>query len=144
MKWGLFLACLVFAAGLFAQSERGNVTGVVTDSTGAVVPNVSVVLTNLATNIPERVTTTSSGEYNAPNLSPGAYRIEIAATGFKRFVEGGVTVTAGATARIDARLEIGSVGESIEVTAAAAQLQDRVADLPDPDRRQPQERFIQQ
>jgi hypothetical protein len=44
---------------LFAQSERGNITGVVTDSTGAVVPNVPVVITNRATNIPENVTTTS-------------------------------------------------------------------------------------
>ena len=123
MKWGLFLTGFALASGLFAQNERGNVTGVVTDSTGAVVPNVSVVLTNLATNIPERVTTTSSGEYNAPNLSPGAYRIEIAATGFKRFVEGGVVISAGSTARIDARLEVGSVGESIEVTASVAQLQ---------------------
>src|SRR5579863_3266685 len=123
MKWGLFVACVALSASLFAQNERGNIAGVVSDSTGALVPNVSVVITNLATNIPERVTTTSSGEYNAPNLSPGTYRIEIAATGFKRFVEGGVTLSAGSTARIDARLEVGSVGESIEVIATAAQLQ---------------------
>ncbi len=108
---------------LLAQSERGNITGVVTDATGAVIANVPVVITNVSTNIPERVTTTSSGEYNAPNLSPGSYRIEIAATGFKRFVEAGIALTAGSTARIDAKLEIGTVGESIEVQANAVQLQ---------------------
>jgi hypothetical protein len=114
----------VFSFGLlFAQSERGNITGVVTDATGAVVPNVTVVITNTATNIPETVTTTSSGEYNAPNLSPGAYQISIAAAGFKRFTEAGITLTAGSTARIDAKLEIGTLGESVEVRATAAQLQ---------------------
>jgi hypothetical protein len=118
------LSSVIFSCALlFAQSERGNITGVVTDSTGAVVPNVPVVITNQATNIPESVTTTSSGEYNAPNLAPGSYRIVVAATGFKRFVEDGVVLTAGSTARIDARLEIGTIGESIEVTAAAVQLQ---------------------
>ncbi len=118
------LSSVVFTCALlFAQSERGNITGVVTDSTGAVVPNVPVVITNQATNIPENVTTSSSGEYSAPNLTPGAYRIVISATGFKRFVEDGVILTAGSTARIDARLEIGTLGESIEVTAAAVQLQ---------------------
>ena len=118
------LSSVAFSCALlFAQSERGNITGVVTDSTGAVVPNVPVVITNHGTNIPENVTTTSSGEYSAPNLTPGAYRIVISAAGFKRFVEDGVILTAGGTARIDARLEIGTLGESVEVTAAAVQLQ---------------------
>src|SRR5215470_7211920 len=118
------LSCVVLSCALLlAQSERGNVTGVVTDSTGAVIANVPVVITNTATNVPLRVTTTSAGEYNAPNLVPGVYRIEITATGFKRFAEAGVTLTAGQTARIDAKLELGTVGESIEVQAAAVQLQ---------------------
>src|SRR5215472_10694310 len=114
---------LFFSALLLAQSERGNITGVVTDSTGAVVPNTSVVITNRATNIPLSVTTTSAGDYNAPNLAPGSYQIVISASGFKRFVENGVTLTAGSTARVDARLEIGAVGESVEVQATAVQLQ---------------------
>ncbi len=118
------LSSVLFSCALlFAQSERGNITGVVTDSTGAVVPNTPVVITNQATNIPATVTTTSSGEYNAPNLTPGTYKIVITAAGFKRFVEDSVILTAGSTSRIDARLEIGTMGESIEVTAAAVQLQ---------------------
>ena len=103
------LSSVLFSCALlFAQSERGNITGVVTDSTGAVVPNVSVVITNQRPISRRRVTTTSAGEYNAPNLSPGAYQIVIAAAGFKRFIEDGVTLTAGSTARIDAKLEIGT------------------------------------
>jgi hypothetical protein len=123
MRIRVFCGILSMSAVLLAQSERGNITGLVTDATGAVVPNVSVVITNTATNVPEHVTTTSAGEYNAPNLVPGNYRIEIAAAGFKRFTEGGIALTAGSTARVDARLELGTVGESIEVTASALQLQ---------------------
>ena len=114
---------LLSCALLVAQSERGNITGVVTDASGAVVPNVPIVITNTATNVPLRVTTTSAGEYNAANLVPGVYRIEVSATGFKRFAEAGVTLTACSTARIDAKLEVGTVGESIEVQASAVQLQ---------------------
>ena len=60
------VACAFFVcAALFAQSERGNITGGVTDSTGAVVAGVAVLITNAATGVPERVVTTSAGEYNA-------------------------------------------------------------------------------
>ena len=123
MGFRLSYSVLLVSAALFAQSERGNITGVVTDSSGAVVPNVSVTITNTATNVPERVVTTSAGEYNAANLVPGLYRIEVSASGFKRFSVAGVTLTAGSTARADARLEIGAVGESVQVQASAVQLQ---------------------
>jgi len=123
MGFRVLYCVLLVSAALFAQSERGNITGVVTDSSGAVVPNVAVTITNTATNVPERVITTSAGEYNAANLVPGVYRIEVAASGFKRFSEAGVTLTAGSTARVDAKLEIGAVGESVQVQASAVQLQ---------------------
>lgn len=123
MRCRVFCTMLFSCAALMAQSERGNITGLVTDSTGAVMPNVPVVITNTATNVPENVTTTSAGEYNAANLVPGVYRIEISTSGFKRFTEDGVTLTAGSTARADARLELGTVGETVEVTANAVQLQ---------------------
>ncbi len=95
----------------------------VTDSTGAAVANMPVTITNIATNTSEHVNTTNGGEYNAPNLSPGSYRIEIAAPGFKRFVEQGITLTAGSTLRLDAQLQVGQVSEVLEVQAQAAQMQ---------------------
>ena len=106
-----------------AQSERGNITGIVTDVSGASVPGVAVVITNLDTNTSERVTTSTGGEYNAPNLAPGKYRIEIAAAAFKRFVEQGITLTAGSTIRADAQLQVGQVSEAVEVQAQVVQLQ---------------------
>jgi hypothetical protein len=119
--------CILFfalsALAVWAQSERGNITGIVTDSTGASVPNIPVTITNVATNTSEHVSTTNGGEYNAPNLSPGKYRIEISASGFKRFVADNVTLTAGASVRQDAQLQIGQVSESIEVQAQVVQMQ---------------------
>ena len=115
--------CLVFAAVLYAQGDRGTITGTVTDSTGAPIPNVVVSIVNTATNTAVRVTSTSTGEYSVASLQPGDYRVEIAAAGFKRFVESGVRAAAGGTVRLDARLEVGQVNESVEVTAQVAGLQ---------------------
>jgi len=119
-RW--FLLPLLTVSFALAQSERGSVTGVVTDATGASVAHAPVTIISNATNISARVVTGSAGEYNAPNLSPGVYRIEIAAPGFRRFVEDGVTITAGATIRMDAQLQLGQITESIEVRAQAAQM----------------------
>ena len=71
------LIALAAATLVHAQSERGNIVGVVTDGTGANMPNVAVTIVNKSTNISTHILTTSSGEYTAPNLSHGEYRIEI-------------------------------------------------------------------
>lgn len=122
MSRKLSLAALTVLVA-FAQSERGSITGVVTDTSGAAMASVPVTITNSATNTTEHVTTTNGGEYNAPNLAPGRYTIEIGASGFKRFVEQGITVTAGSTVRLDAQLQVGQISEAIEVQAQAAQMQ---------------------
>jgi hypothetical protein len=116
-------ATLLIATIAFAQSERGNITGVITDASGANIPNAPVNIINKATNTSEHVFTTGSGGYNAANLAPGVYRVEVNAQGFRAFIEDGVTVTAGATVRIDAKLQLGQLSESIQVTAQAAQMQ---------------------
>jgi len=115
----LLLACV----SVYAQSERGVITGLITDTAGGAIANVPVLITNSATNTTERVTTTTSGEYTAPSLTPGSYRVDISATGFKRFTESNVVVSAGAAVRVDAQLQIGQVSESVEVQAQAAQIQ---------------------
>ncbi len=116
----LFLALSLFA---FAQSERGNITGSVTDPTGAHIANATVVVTNTATNTAQQVSTTNSGEYSVPNLSPGQYRVDVSTPGFRRYLQDGVTLTAGATVRIDAELQVGQISEAIEVKAQAPQMQ---------------------
>ncbi len=113
----------IFAVALWAQTERGNITGSVNDSTSAAVPNATVIITNIATNQGVTVTTTGVGDYNAPNLAPGMYRVEFSAQGFKKVVRDRMTLTAAATLRVDARLEVGQVTETIEVKSDLAQVQ---------------------
>ena len=115
----LVLGCLV-AAG---QSERGNITGIITDGSGASVAGAPVAAINRDTNSTMRSAASAAGEYNLPSLPPGNYRLEISATGFKRFVQQNIVVPAGSTVRIDARLELGQITEQIEVTAAAGTIQ---------------------
>ncbi len=118
----LLLAVLV-ASSLFAQSERGSISGLAADPTGAAIAGAEVVVTNLDTNGVLRTVTAASGEYSAPNLSPGRYRVEITITGFKRFVQPTAVVTAGSVVRVDATLQLGQTTEQIEVTAAASVVQ---------------------
>jgi len=120
--WTALLA-LVLSSVAFAQSERGNITGIVNDQSGAAVAGAEVVIINRDTNATLRVTSTSSGEYNAPNLVPGVYRVEITAGGFKRFVQQNIFVSVSATVRLDTQLQIGQLSEQVEVTAAVATIQ---------------------
>jgi outer membrane receptor protein involved in Fe transport len=116
---------IFFAAATLclAQSERGNITGSVTDASHAAVPNAPVRVVNTATNALTTVSTSSSGEYNAANLSPGIYRLEVSVNGFQKAVLSGVTLTAGATLREDVQLEVGASSQTVEVQAHSVEVQ---------------------
>src|SRR4029078_2680611 len=77
-----------------AQSERGTVTGVVTDESKAAVPGVTVKITNTATGVVTNLLTSDSGAYTAPNLSPGSYKVEASLEGFKTTTIAGIVLTA--------------------------------------------------
>ncbi|HEU0007189.1 MAG TPA: carboxypeptidase-like regulatory domain-containing protein, partial [Terriglobia bacterium] len=122
-----FSVILMVLAGLLpmrlqAQSDFGNITGLVSDSSGGVLAAAEVAVTNIATGVKKTTNTTSGGEYNLPVL-PGIYQIQITMPGFKRHVRESVVVTAATTVRLDATLEVGEVTESIEVSTDVAQVQ---------------------
>src|SRR5690349_15370419 len=119
----LAASLFLFSAALWGQTERGNITGTVSDSSGAAVPGATVTITNLATNQTVTVTSTSAGDYNGPSLPPGDYRLEFSATGFKKTVRDNVVLTATSTVRVDGRLEVGQLNETVEVSAEVAQIQ---------------------
>ena len=106
-----------------AQSERGNITGVVTDASNAAVPGVPVKIVNVGTNAATNVVSTTSGEYSVANLGPGTYRLEVSKQGFQSEIVDNITLTAGATARVDVQLKIGGVSQTVEVQAQNAQIQ---------------------
>src|SRR3954462_9077206 len=98
----------------FAQVDRATITGTVTDSGGAVIPGATVTITNLATNVTITQPTTETGSYLLVNLIPGKYQVEVELTGFKR-VSQVVTLEVGQRARVDARLEVGTLSETVTV-----------------------------
>ena len=123
------LVILSAAIVCVAQTERGNITGIVTDSSNASIPNAPVKVINTGTNAVTNVTSSSSGEYSAANLGPGTYRVEVSTQGFQSAVIDGITLTAGATARVDVRLQVGGVTQTVEVQAQNTQIQSEDAKI---------------
>lgn len=97
----------------------GEISGEVRDSTGAVIPNAAVTVTNVALNSSRNVPTNQSGLYVFPSLVPGKYTVRVVAAGFKTIVRTDVELQVQQSARVDFTLEVGAVSESVEVTGAA-------------------------
>ena len=106
-----------------AQLNRGTITGIVTDPSGAAVAEANVTVVHLETNIRSSTKATDSGNYTLPALPIGQYRLDIEAAGFKRAVRDNIGLGAGNTLRLDIALEIGSVTETVEVAASAVPIE---------------------
>jgi hypothetical protein len=102
-----------------AQSTaiNGTIEGTVTDDQGAVLPGVTVTVSNINTGNARAVVTNESGLYRAPLLTLGTYRVEAELQGFKKYEQSGITLRAGQTAVIDVRLSVGTLAETVTVTA---------------------------
>jgi hypothetical protein len=114
------VAMLGFATAAFAQTAQ--LTGTVTDKSGAVVPDAKITATNVATGVARSATTNASGNYLITALLPGNYQITTGASGFKQVAQGPVAFAVDQVARIDFVLDIGEVRETVEVSATAALL----------------------
>jgi len=115
------LIALAMALPAAAQSTaiNGTIEGTVTDEQGAVLPGVTVTVTNVDTGDTRAVVTNESGLYRAPLLPLGTYRVEAELQGFKKYEQTGVTLRAGQTAVIDFKLGVGTLQETVTVTADA-------------------------
>ncbi len=127
----LVVGLLVFCPARMAaqQGVFGTISGVVTDSSGAVVPGATVKVTNVNTDVVTKLTTNNAGVYNANSLNPGTYNVEADAKGFKTGLVNGVTLEVNANPKIDLTLQIGDSGETVQVTAEAPILQTQQSDL---------------
>jgi len=110
-----------------AQEFRGTITGTVTDPQGGVVPNATVEIRNLDTNVVSTFRTNESGVYVAPLLIPGRYSVSATASGFKKAVREPVQLYVGARLQVDLTLEVGATTETITVTAEAELLETATA-----------------
>jgi len=100
---------------LYAQGNA-SVVGVVTDSSGAVVPSALVTITNEGTGLRQTATTDTEGRYNFPRLVIGNYSISVSATGFKSISQTGINLTAEQALTVNFGLEVGQASEHIQVT----------------------------
>ena len=120
----IFAFWLLAPVWLSAQVSTGKITGQVTDSSDAVVPNAQVVVTNVATNEARTLSSDSAGIYSAPNLVPGGYTVQVTMAGFQTQIKTGLAVSIGQTITLNFVLQPGTQKESIEVVSAAQQMVD--------------------
>ena len=119
----LFTIALLLAANSTAQQTSSTLVGSVLDQSGGTVPNATITATETRTGVSRSTVTTADGVYNLPYLTPGTYRVEISAQGFKKVVRENVELSVSSTVRVDVSLEPGAVTETVTVTAEAPALQ---------------------
>src|SRR5215469_2693562 len=115
---GILITLLLASAPLLGQKITGDISGDVTDTTGAVLPNAEILAQNLDTGVSRSATTNNAGNYRIPELAIGNYKITATAQGFKTLVEN-VVVQAGGVIRADFRLPVGQRAETVEVQGEA-------------------------
>jgi hypothetical protein len=118
-----FFAFVLVIGSAFAQDYRARLQGVVSDSSTAAVPGAAVVLTNTKTGVATTRTTDQNGKYFFDYVEPGEYALSVEASGFSKFIQQNVTVQVRGDVTIDATLQVGSVAESVTITAAPVAVQ---------------------
>jgi len=130
MKKRVFIFGLFFiATAAFPQSDRGTITGTVTDSTGAVISSVPLQAKNSETGVVYDGATSTTGNYTISQLPAGPYEISLSAPGFKKYTRAGLTVEVAQVLRVDIALEVGASTESVTVTSAATLLNTETGDV---------------
>jgi len=120
-----FLSC----APLFAQGTAGRILGTVTDQSGGAIAGATVIVTDVDRNVPRTLTTDQTGEYNAPNLLPGNFKVRAEAKGFKAFERSGVILDVNGEVRVDLVMQPGEVSQTITVNEAVPMVETTNAEL---------------
>ncbi len=119
-RWAVCTAALatISPVGAYAQSSQGGLRGVVKDAQG-IIPGVTVALVNESTNISRETVTNESGEYSFPAVEPSTYTVKVSVAGFRSFERKGVRIGTQQNVGLDVVLEVGTLEETITVTADA-------------------------
>src|SRR2546421_7206321 len=118
MRFLWFAMCLGLAASALAQSDRGTITGTVSDPAGAVVASAPVEAKQLETGAVFQAGSSGTGNYTLSQLPTGTYELTVTVPGFKKFVRQNLLLPVAQTLRIDIALEVGSSSESVNVNEA--------------------------
>lgn len=117
------------ASRCYAQTTYGSIVGTVRDTTGAVVPNLPVVVTNQATGVKATKNTNETGAYSFTTLFPGKYSIHAEKSGFRSVDVNNIQLEVNQTVRFDLAMQVGQVTESVEVAATLATLATETSDV---------------
>jgi hypothetical protein len=112
----IFLFAFGAASIAAAQSQEGRILGTVTDQSGGAVRNAHVVITNVDTGVTRTLDTNDAGDYVAPSLPPGPYKLVVEATGFKKVERSGIRLEVAKDIRLDFTLQPGSLSETVQVS----------------------------
>ena len=113
----------------YGQTVTASLSGIVTDQTGATIPDASIVATNADTGTPNKTSSGPGGNYTFPALSPGTYNITVEKTGFKSSVLSGIRLLVDQKATLDIQLEVGELSTRVEVSAAAPLVENTTASV---------------
>jgi hypothetical protein len=127
--WAIGILVSLMALPAFAQNNTGQISGLVTDPSGAVVPDANVEVVNKDTGIVRTTVSNNAGYYVLPNLQPGNYTITVKASGFETSIREGIKLEATQSARVDYTLTVGATMQTVEVTANASPLNRENAEL---------------
>jgi len=112
---------LTYSTVGFAQ-DMGTIIGLITDTSGAVIPGVKVTVANLEKGINRQMTTNSTGEYDAAKIPLGTYQVSAEAAGFQKLVRTGINLDVGQTLRVDLQLTVGQVTQEVTVTGGVTKV----------------------
>lgn len=131
LDWAMLLAMLLGISALpaFGQIDRGAIAGTIVDTSGAIVPNATVTITNKATGVAVTTSVDASGEYQVLTLIPGIYSVKVSADGFDSVLRDNITLHVQDHLSLDFTLKVGSVKTEIVVTGGEPILQTQTADL---------------
>ena len=122
-------AALLAPSPASAQTLYGSIAGIVTDPSGAGVPGATVVAANTGTGLKRMMVTDRAGDFAFRNLVPGTYDLETTMAGFRELRQTGLRVSAGNPVRVDLKLEVGALAETVSVVGETTVLQTEKADL---------------
>src|SRR2546426_8065641 len=116
-KLQLIVWLFVFSHAASAQTDRGTITGTVSDATGAVIPGATIEAKNVATGAVYQAGSSETGNYTLAQLPAGTYELSVNLPGFRRFVRPGIVVEVARITRIDAQVQVGAATEAVTVEA---------------------------
>ena len=120
---------LFLTSSAFGQGERASITGTVTDASGSIVTDAAVSVRDTATNVTTKTTTNSAGLYFITSLAPGAYDLTVAKSGFETSSVQNIPLTAALVATVNVSLHVGSISQTVAVSATAVQLESQTSTL---------------